>query len=147
MKKWPFVALLLVGATILGATVLREPIGHAASPFTNVIVGSDPTKPVPVHEQGTVDVNLSRGTVPVHEQGTVDVNVSGGTVGLASPALATRHVGGDLFDCPPGDCFAETLPSRMTVSNIVLMAEGSRAEFRFKNGEGNDVYSVWVAAG
>ena len=48
MKKWPFVALLLVGATVLGATVLREPIGYAASPFTNVIVGNDATHPVPV---------------------------------------------------------------------------------------------------
>src|SRR5262245_10096747 len=48
MKKWLFVALLLVGATILGATVLREPIGYAASPFTNVIIGNDATHPVPV---------------------------------------------------------------------------------------------------
>jgi len=32
MRKWSFVALLLVGATILGATVLREPIAPPRRP-------------------------------------------------------------------------------------------------------------------
>jgi hypothetical protein len=30
MKKWSSVALLLVGATILGATVFHEPLARAA---------------------------------------------------------------------------------------------------------------------
>src|SRR5262245_1516266 len=71
MKKWPFVALLLVGATILGATVLREPIGYAASPFTNVIVGNDATNPVPVKQQGTANVNVTNSGIPVTPQAPI----------------------------------------------------------------------------
>jgi hypothetical protein len=40
MKKWSFVALLIVGATILGETVLREPIGSAASAVLNTNIVS-----------------------------------------------------------------------------------------------------------
>jgi hypothetical protein len=39
MKKWPFIALLLVGATLLGATVLREPIANAAQSISAHITG------------------------------------------------------------------------------------------------------------
>lgn len=44
--------LLVMAAVLLGATVLREPIAVAASPFTNVIVGNTADNPVPV--TGTV---------------------------------------------------------------------------------------------
>jgi hypothetical protein len=78
MKKWPFVALLLVGATILGATVLREPIGNAASPFTNVIVGNDATNPVPVTQQGTVTIQAAMPSKPFSILGDgVSTNVDG----------------------------------------------------------------------
>jgi hypothetical protein len=56
MKKWSFVALLLVGATVLGATVLREPIASAAPAILQVFVTNDAANPVPVHEQGTANV-------------------------------------------------------------------------------------------
>jgi len=40
MRKWLFVALLLVGAAVLGATVLRDPMASAASAISRVnIVG------------------------------------------------------------------------------------------------------------
>jgi hypothetical protein len=57
MKKWSVVALLILGATILGATVLREPIAHAAQSTATTIVGPlDANGDVKVHEQGTVTV-------------------------------------------------------------------------------------------
>jgi hypothetical protein len=57
MKKWSFVALLLVGATFLGATVLREPIASAAQSVSATIVGPlDGNGNVKVHEQGTASV-------------------------------------------------------------------------------------------
>ena len=49
--RWKMVGLallVLVVSAILGATVLREPIAYAASPFTNVIVSNTAANPVPV---------------------------------------------------------------------------------------------------
>jgi len=60
MKKWSFVALLIVGATILGATVLLEPIAHAAQTTATTIVGPlDANGNVKVHEQGRATVKSS----------------------------------------------------------------------------------------
>jgi hypothetical protein len=59
MKKWQFVVLLLAGATVLGATVLRDPIAHAASPFTNVIIGNTADNPVPVAVTNTVKTSAA----------------------------------------------------------------------------------------
>ncbi len=47
----------MVGATVLGATVLREPIASAAPAILQVFVTNDAANPVPVHEQGTVAVS------------------------------------------------------------------------------------------
>src|SRR5262245_49319604 len=61
MKKVSLVALLLVGATILGATVLREPIASAAQAVNVSIIGPlDDQGNVKVHEQGTAAVRLDR---------------------------------------------------------------------------------------
>lgn len=74
MRKALIPALLLVlGAIILGATLFPEQIVHAATPFTNVVVGNTTSNPVPVTVQNT-DPN---GAVKVHEQGTASVAQSG----------------------------------------------------------------------
>jgi hypothetical protein len=39
MGKWTFIALLLIGATLLGGTALREPIASAAQTVSATIVG------------------------------------------------------------------------------------------------------------
>jgi len=57
MKTVTTVIMLVVGAAILGATVLREPIAHAAQ-FVNASI---------------VDPVDAQGSVKVHEQGTVIV--------------------------------------------------------------------------
>ena len=56
MRKWSLVALLVVGAMVLGATVLREPVASAASAVlnTNIVGPLDAQGDVRVHEQGTV---------------------------------------------------------------------------------------------
>lgn len=58
MKKMSLATLLLVAATVLGATVLREPVADAASAVLQVnIVGPvDGDGNVKVHEQGTASV-------------------------------------------------------------------------------------------
>jgi hypothetical protein len=78
MKKWSFVALLVVGATILGSTILREPIASAAQSVSATIVGP-------------LDAN---GNVAVHEQGTASVHVD--NTKLPSAAPATQHLLVDL---------------------------------------------------
>lgn len=90
-----------VVAAALGATVLREPIAQAASPFTNVIIGNTSTNPVPVteqnldgngnvrvHEQGVAAVH-EQGVAAVHEQGTVSVSIANGNL----PVSGTVNVG------------------------------------------------------
>ena len=55
MKRWYFVALLLVAATFLGATVFSEPLAYAAQTVSVTIVGPlDSQGNVKVHEQGMV---------------------------------------------------------------------------------------------
>ena len=43
--------LLMLGSAVLGATVLRDPIAWAATPFQQVIIANDASKPIPVREQ------------------------------------------------------------------------------------------------
>jgi hypothetical protein len=66
--------LLVLGSMVLGATVLREPLANAASPFTNVIIGNDTSNAVPVRQQGTVNVleqnTDAKGNIKVHDSGS-----------------------------------------------------------------------------
>jgi hypothetical protein len=57
--------LLLLGSTVLGATVLREPLAKAAVPIASVFVTNDASHPVPVHEQGTANVNVTNSSLQV----------------------------------------------------------------------------------
>jgi hypothetical protein len=83
MRKWTFVALLLVGATILGSTVLREPIANAAQSVDANIIGP-------------LDGN---GNVKVHEQGTA--NVSSQSVDKTTVLAAAHNIGfGQSLDIP-----------------------------------------------
>src|SRR5262245_4044140 len=99
MKKWTFVALLLIGAAILGATVLREPMANAAPAGLNPTSASQPDASgnvgvneqgtAAVHEQGTAQVRVTNTTVPAHEQGTVATRPAKGGVAVIKP-LAER---------------------------------------------------------
>jgi len=65
MSKLSFVTLLVVGATILGATVLREPIANAAQSIDATIVGPlDAQGNVKTHEQGIASVEVTNASVP-----------------------------------------------------------------------------------
>src|SRR5436309_15934899 len=78
--------LLLLGSAVLGATVLREPIARAAAPISSVFVTNDASHAVPVHEQGTANVNVTNAggrVIPVAH----DVTLPTGT--YLSPVVAT----------------------------------------------------------
>jgi hypothetical protein len=93
MRKSIVILMLIVGSTVLGATVLREPIAQAASPFTNVIIGNTAANPIPVAEQNLDGGNNIRvheqGTAAVHEQGVATVHVDNGSL----PVSGTVNVG------------------------------------------------------
>ena len=60
MSKKTFVVLLVVGATALGMTVLREPLANAAQAVsTEIIKPLDANGNVKVHEQGTANVKVT----------------------------------------------------------------------------------------
>ena len=70
------VLLLSLTAVVLGATVFREQVAAAAPGIQDVFVTNSTREPVPVHEQGTADVNVTNAPLAVHEQGTANVNVT-----------------------------------------------------------------------
>src|SRR4051794_17452147 len=89
--------LLVLGSVILGATVLREPIAHAASPFTNVIVGNTSSNPVPVQQEGIADVKVTNDALPVRG----DVGITG-TPAVKSGDVATVIAQGGNVTVSPG---------------------------------------------
>jgi hypothetical protein len=70
------VLMLSLTAVGLGATVFREQVAAAAPGIQDVFVTNSTREPVPVHEQGTADVNVANQSLGVHEQGTANVNVT-----------------------------------------------------------------------
>lgn len=77
--------LLMVAALVLGSTVFREQIVHAATtPFQNVVVTNTPTNPVQVHQVGTSTTSVS-GSVGIDpSQNTVKLDSNANTVNLDS---------------------------------------------------------------
>ena len=66
--------------------------GLAVLKIQKVEVVNPATSPVPVHEQGTANVNVTNpagSPVPVAPQGTQNVNVTGGSVAVGPPAAVT----------------------------------------------------------
>jgi hypothetical protein len=67
MRKAIIPALLLVlVSVVLGATVFREQVAHAASNL-NVFVTNDAAHPVPVREQGTVGITSADQNVVLYD--------------------------------------------------------------------------------
>jgi hypothetical protein len=86
MRKALIPAFLLVTvAIVLGSTVFREQIAHAATtPFQQVVVQNTSTNPVPVQQVGTSTTSVS-GTVGIDpSQNTVQLDSNGNTVNLDS---------------------------------------------------------------
>jgi hypothetical protein len=86
MRKALIPALLLVvTAIVLGSTVFREQIAHAATtPFQQVVVQNTSTNPVPVTQVGTSTTSVT-GTVGIDpSKNTVKLDSNGNTVNLDS---------------------------------------------------------------
>jgi hypothetical protein len=76
--------LLVVTAIVLGSTVFREQIAHAATtPFQQVLVQNTSTNPVPVTQVGTSTTSVT---------GTVGIDSSKNTVKLDSNATNTVNL-------------------------------------------------------
>ena len=89
VRKLAVVLLLVCLSTVLGATVLREPIAQAAEKLTPVFVTNDAANPVPVVQQGTADVRVTNASLPVQQQGTADVRVTNASLAVAPEAPIT----------------------------------------------------------
>lgn len=98
------VALLLVCmSVVLGATVLREPIAHAAEKLTPVFVTNGAANPVPVAQQGTADVRVANATLPVQQQGTADVRVANATLSVQQQGTADVRITNSSLAVAPED--------------------------------------------
>jgi hypothetical protein len=99
MRKALIPALLLVvTAIVLGSTVFREQIAHAATtPFQQVLVQNTSTNPVPVAQIGTSTTSVT-GTVGIDpSHNTVKLDSGGNTVSLDSTdGTNLAHVESDL---------------------------------------------------
>jgi hypothetical protein len=130
MRRAIIPALLLVlVSVVLGATVFREQVAHAASNL-NVFVTNDSAHPVPVREQ-----NLDSGNIKVHEQGTANVNVTGGKVDLGATPIAGDFFASSIIGAP-GDTFfrCSGVSGSVIASTAVLTAIGGSARFVLKKG-------------
>lgn len=90
MRKALIPAFLLVAtAIVLGSTVFREQIAHAATtPFQQVLVQNTDTNSVPVHQVGTSTTSVS-GTIGIDPgKNTVKLDSAGNTVSLDSTDAA-----------------------------------------------------------
>jgi hypothetical protein len=91
-------ALLLIGVgVILGTTVFRADIAQATGLAQSVTVNNTTSNPVPV--------NVTNTSVPVHEQGTANVNVTNSSLSVAAAppindggSAVLFHPGASPFD-------------------------------------------------
>ena len=100
--------LLILGSMVLAATVFAEPVALALKPFETVLIGNDETSPVPVHEQGTVDVNVTS-AVAIDPAGNT-VQVSEQRFSVAAQAFSELGLGTncvDLTTLPAGTLLIE----------------------------------------
>jgi hypothetical protein len=80
--------LLLLCSAALGATVFREQVAQAAQAILPVRVTNAADEPVPVREQGTVDVNVSESTPLVGGGYAMTLGSSERDVGFTATATA-----------------------------------------------------------
>ena len=115
--------LVVLLSAVLGATVLREPIAYAATPFQSVLVANTDAQPIPVKQQGTAPVAQQA----VTGGGGVEVDLSDGQADtLASPVTASAMIvrfnggnqgvlrffyqGNPVLTVPNGAFFDDTAP-------------------------------------
>lgn len=125
MRRFLPVAVVMI-SLILGATVFRSELASAAMQALDVFVTNDSSHPVPVHEQGTANVN-----------------VTGGTVNLGSTPIATRWAGGVLGAGGPFVGQPQCVSS-MLASNVVLTALTGAAAFTFFSGGTCDGLGIYT---
>jgi hypothetical protein len=107
MRRPLIAALAIVAlAVLLGGTVFREQVAQAAQNL-NVFVTNDASHPVPVHEQGTAQVNVSNST-PVRVDAGFETQLvfdqelqDGDRVTIPVAAYKTLHFD---FDLTNGTC-------------------------------------------
>jgi hypothetical protein len=118
---------LVVLSSVLGATVFREDIAHAAGGMVSVFVTNDTSHPVPVREQAT-DAN---GNLKVHEQGIAEVNVTNGSLSVA-PALPITG-GGNVTTIDAGTDGTFTPPATASAVTMFLTGEVDSVMFFYQN--------------
>jgi hypothetical protein len=143
-------ALLLVCVGIvLGATVFRSDIAQATGLAQSVTVNNTAAQAVPVREQST-DAN---GNIKVHEQGTVNVDVTNSSLSVAAAAPITdggsqRAAYPDLPAMLSPAAIASGLSFGLSshVNAVVLFYQGHRIAYFVGPGQGGDASANLVLA-
>ena len=98
------VFLLVLGGVVLGATVFREQIVHAATPFQNVVITNTPTNPVQVEQAGTSSVSGTVKLDPAENTVSLDSSDSSHLAAIASHvASIDAAAGGTVSTLCDGD--------------------------------------------
>ena len=115
MARKGLVALLLVTcALVLGATVFQEQVAAAAKEILDVNVVNDAANPVPVHEQGTANVNVTNGTLSMSQSPVT----GGGGLWIAPVASSVETI-------PVKTASALTVAFRGGASLVILSYQGA----------------------
>jgi hypothetical protein len=124
MKKTLIPALVLVlTSVVLGATVFREQVARAAPGIQDVFVTNSTREPVPVHEQGTADVNVANAPLPVHEQGTADVNVTNAPLAVreSGETPVQRSLAWTIGSCGATDTYTVPAGKYLRIEQVTLL--------------------------
>jgi hypothetical protein len=110
-------------------------VAQAALAALKVQVVNPSTSPVPVHEQGTANVNLTNpatSPVPVAPQGTQNVNVTNGSLAVGPPAAVTS--GGQRLEVDSG--VTTPIAPAIVASALVIQFRNGASDVVFRrNGE------------
>ena len=121
MWKLGLFILTIAVALGLGATVLRNPLAEAATPFASIVIGNSSSNPVPVAEQN-IDAN---GNLKVHEQGTANTAVT------AYPQASNVHFRNGNLDTTNSFTIVDQFGT-INASTIVLSTRVSGCEVDFQ---------------
>src|SRR6266508_2815519 len=137
MRKWSFVVLIALVATVLGATAFREQVASAAPAILQVFVTNDSSNPVPVTGtvgiQGTPSVNVIDEREPFETRIDVTLasgsfNGSGGFTVPSGKRLVAEFISA-LVTLPPGQTplvFVNSLSGAVGFA-LPLADQGTRA--------------------
>ena len=110
-RRAVFIVSVLICASVIGSSLLHEPLASAAAKIPSVFVSNDATHAAPVREQGTAKVRVTNASLRV----APTAPVTGGGGGLNS---------GEGTTAVPGTATAMSVHMTSNIAGVALRYQG-----------------------